>query len=372
MPKKLAAIESLRGIAALSIVLFHFDAGSHLNNRFTENAWLMVDFFFLLSGFVIALGYFDRLKVARDVFEFQAKRFLRLYPLHFVTLLVWLGIETSKYFFEQATGIVANNPAFSSNNSTAFLANLLLLQNWTLPDLTFNYPSWAISALFYTYLLYGFVVVWCAGSSRKYYCCSFLIVLTAGFLLMNFGMGTDNVTGPARCLFSFFLGTSTCVIFQCQTQSDWQKSSIPAVVAILLTVFVVALAGHNNFGWIVLAPFVFAATILVVALTSSSWFVERVLGDKRLVYLGTISFAIYLIHPAVWWCVRQVLRFVLETPTVIDSTGRMVVEISNRFYADLVTIVGLVCILALAHLAYVHIEQKITAVFLVYSGDKGV
>ena len=46
MREKLTYLESLRGIAALTVVIFHWDVNSILNNNFTKNGWLMVDFFF--------------------------------------------------------------------------------------------------------------------------------------------------------------------------------------------------------------------------------------------------------------------------------------------------------------------------------------
>ena len=44
--EKLVVLESLRGVAAISVAFFHFNTGSIFNNGFTNNAWLMVDFFF--------------------------------------------------------------------------------------------------------------------------------------------------------------------------------------------------------------------------------------------------------------------------------------------------------------------------------------
>ena len=46
MREKLTYLESLRGIAALTVVILHWDVNSILNNNFTKNGWLMVDFFF--------------------------------------------------------------------------------------------------------------------------------------------------------------------------------------------------------------------------------------------------------------------------------------------------------------------------------------
>ena len=87
--EKLLSLEGLRGIAAISVAFFHFNNGSHFNNIFVSNAWLMVDFFFVLSGFVIALNYQNKLKNIHDLLVFQKKRFFRLYPLHFIMLMVF-------------------------------------------------------------------------------------------------------------------------------------------------------------------------------------------------------------------------------------------------------------------------------------------
>ncbi len=53
MQPKLNSLESLRGLAAVGVVFFHFRMHSSFDNRFVQDLWLMVDFFFVLSGFVV-------------------------------------------------------------------------------------------------------------------------------------------------------------------------------------------------------------------------------------------------------------------------------------------------------------------------------
>ena len=84
-------------------------------------------------------------------------------------------------------------------------------------------------------------------------------------------------------------------------------------------------------GVVVLSPVLFGFTVLVLALTPSNTRVSHILNDKRLQYLGMISFSIYLTHAFVWWIVRQFLRFVVEVPTKLDSEGRVVIDIQNPF-----------------------------------------
>ena len=61
-PHRFEALDSWRGICALMVALLHFEAFSHLKDLpFFNDAYLFVDFFFVLSGFVIAANYRQRL-----------------------------------------------------------------------------------------------------------------------------------------------------------------------------------------------------------------------------------------------------------------------------------------------------------------------
>src|SRR5882672_759031 len=85
-------LDSWRGIAACLVALFHLDAYSHLYGvPFLRNSWLFVDFFFVLSGFVIAANYQQRLLDGFGVGRFLFLRLGRLYPLHFAMLALFVG-----------------------------------------------------------------------------------------------------------------------------------------------------------------------------------------------------------------------------------------------------------------------------------------
>src|SRR4249920_2879686 len=75
-------LDGLRGIAALSVVVFHFMewAYADYSKNFIAHGVLAVDFFFCLSGFVIVYAYDDRI-AKRGVPEFFISRFIRLHPL---------------------------------------------------------------------------------------------------------------------------------------------------------------------------------------------------------------------------------------------------------------------------------------------------
>jgi peptidoglycan/LPS O-acetylase OafA/YrhL len=82
-----ATLDGLRGIAAFSVVFFHLSFGPN-NTSPISKAYLAVDFFFALSGFVIAKAYEKKLSERLSLFEFIKIRVIRLYPLVFIATLM--------------------------------------------------------------------------------------------------------------------------------------------------------------------------------------------------------------------------------------------------------------------------------------------
>ena len=223
---KLESLESLRGIAAILVAIFHFKPETHFSGSFIERADLMVDFFFVLSGFVIALNYQHRLLSIYEIYHFQRRRFWRLYPLHCLMLFVFLTIEIAKFVVEIQMNIEANNPAFSKNDLNAFMTNLFLIHNWTGAEITFNTPSWSISAEFFTYLIYAIAVFLTRSTPRIFYVICMVVIMTTAMVLgqRNF-VEVSNFTGPLRCLFSFFVGVITVTIYKQLTHRNFINSS---------------------------------------------------------------------------------------------------------------------------------------------------
>ena len=128
--EKILYLESLRGIAALMVAMSHFRIDSFIyQNQFVGNSYLWVDFFFVLSGFVIALNYQFKIKNFHSLFTFQAKRFVRLYPLHLILLFIFLGLEYAEYYKEQIFNNAGIAPAFSKNTFPTFVHNIFLTHN---------------------------------------------------------------------------------------------------------------------------------------------------------------------------------------------------------------------------------------------------
>lgn len=358
--KKFKNIESLRGMAALSVVLYHFDIGSHFNVTFVKNSWLMVDFFFVLSGFVIALNYVSRITSYKDLILFQKKRFWRLYPLHLLMLFLFVFIEIAKYFAEIQLGLVANTPAFSSNNLNAFIANLFLVQNWTLNNLTYNYPSWSISAEFYTYAIFGIFVLVAKGNLARFYLLAGLVITISCLVLFENGLNEGRIAGPMRCVASFFIGTLSYKAFSILRKNFSFNNSIPSSLLFLVGIFCVIIFGSEKSGVTVLLPFIFSLIILSLVLTNDCALINKALNNYVLVYFGTISYGIYMIHALIWFIWLQFIKFFFYVTPVMNSEGKQIILIDNVYLADMITIVGVAVIIFLAHISYIYFERVFT------------
>lgn len=146
-------LDGYRFIAASLIVLFHFNSdfelGLERSTPIVNSLSVMVDFFFVLSGFVIAASYGGAMKSLADYTLFLRRRLARIGPLHLAVLALFVLPAVALAF-----GLVrAQHPdAFSLG---ALPAHVLLLQAWgAVNHEAFNGPSWSISAEWLAYLLF--------------------------------------------------------------------------------------------------------------------------------------------------------------------------------------------------------------------------
>src|SRR5258708_32734760 len=124
------ALDGWRGIAALWVALYHSPFYGHLYGvPLVRNAYLFVDLFFVLSGFVISHAYADRLGDGKAVLVFLIRRFGRLWPLHAAVLSAFVGIELLKYFGSRHGLALHHEPFTGSHGVVAIAANLALVHS---------------------------------------------------------------------------------------------------------------------------------------------------------------------------------------------------------------------------------------------------
>ena len=306
MNKRFVALDSLRGVAACFIVIFHFHPYSHFADALLiRNAYLFVDFFFALSGFIILQTYGARLQAGFGIARFMALRFGRLVPLHLFMLALFFIYECAWAVF---LGSFSDDPrpAFEGPTSIESLAaNVALLNAVGLfEDLTWNTPSWSIGAEFYTYLVFGLIIV--LFKSRAPLGC--LIAGMCGFLammwirtdttaLMDDGFTMDGFTGDGmvRCIYGFSLGALLSFTYE-RMHSFFGSAVITFSIIEIATVavclgFVIG-AGDNAYSFA--APVVFAGAVYVFA--QEKGVVSALLSWPWFAWLGTLSYSIYMVH----------------------------------------------------------------------------
>jgi peptidoglycan/LPS O-acetylase OafA/YrhL len=156
---RFSVLESSRGILAVIVVVNHLTAATHFY-RYVHNGWVAVDFFFVLSGFVIASVYQERIASAGALVRYVVRRVGRLYPLHLFMLAVLLGLEFAKIY-------TFGPPYFEGETSwPAFWSNLFLFNGFDGNAATWNYPSWSISVEIWANLLAGLLILVCGRRVR--------------------------------------------------------------------------------------------------------------------------------------------------------------------------------------------------------------
>ena len=293
------ALDGWRGLCACLVALFHFHGYSPLYGvGLIRNSYLFVDFFFVLSGFVIAWNYADRLGSWPEVRKFFVLRVGRLYPLHIFVLFLFLAMETAKL----AMGHF-NPPgpaAFSGDNQPGtVLSNVFLVQSLHLNDgLSWNGPSWSISTELWAYVV--FALVSAAVGVRSWML--WLVALAAPLFLWHVtrtGMDITYDWGLVRCLFGFAVGVWCARVHRQRaghgSAANARFATLLECIALAAVVTFVSFAGTSN--WSLLAPFVFALAVLVFAV-EGGW-LSSALRWPLFQWLGMLSYSIYLTHALV-------------------------------------------------------------------------
>ncbi|KQN25218.1 acyltransferase [Sphingomonas sp. Leaf33] len=312
---ELRALTSVRGLAAWLVVFYHI-RGSIAGLwppvvHALSYGYLAVDFFFLLSGFVIWLAWGTRLREGglATTTEFLRRRIARIWPLHGVVLtgtaLMALALA--------ATG--RSNP--EQYPFAELPLHYLLIQNWGLAYLAWNDPAWSISCELFAYLLFA-AVIGIVDLRRLTSVALFgiaaglLLALHAVFRMRGLVHLGDAIPqmGLIRCTLLFGCGTILAALWV-----RWRgRRSASAIAAIAACVAATALT-LTTIGWVpetLGIPTGFAALLLLLALTAGTR--RNPLEGRAIHYLGDVSFATYLVHYPLWTAFK--LAFVRDADAV--------------------------------------------------------
>ena len=212
---KIKYLESLRGLASFFIVIVHTNIFTTiLKIDFIINGYLFVDFFFILSGFVIAYNYLNKLKDRNQFLLFIKRRFLRLYPLHFFLLIIYFLLN----YLQVKLGFQFEE---DFNNIKSFFANLSLTQA-LIPDLgrSYNSVSWSISVEFYTYILFAFLVSFLRGNKKififmkKFHFKNIKFLTYIIILILFIILSMNKPSNYLQCIFVLFVSFLILALLQ--------------------------------------------------------------------------------------------------------------------------------------------------------------
>ncbi|MEM7478835.1 MAG: acyltransferase [Planctomycetota bacterium] len=167
MRNEIVPLTSLRFFAAFFVYAFHVRAFVYPEidelTGFISYGYIWVDFFFLLSGFVLAYNYSQRLS-SKSLLKFFVARIARIYPVHIVTLLLSVLLFVFAFFL----GISYKS---ESADLATIPAQLMLVHAWGFFDhKSLNEPSWSISAEWFAYLFFPVALFSIKHIGNNFFC----------------------------------------------------------------------------------------------------------------------------------------------------------------------------------------------------------
>ncbi len=344
-------LDALRGICAVIVVLYHFKSSGYISNLMVvRNGWLFVDYFFVLSGFVIAHSYGERLREKTvSVGRFMALRMGRIYPLHIAVLLGFVALEMLLVFGgDTIAQYVSREPFSGSRDLWSLVQNLFLIQSFGIPGGPgWNTPAWSIAAEMWTYFLFAFVFL-VRGRA--------MLVLTGALALLGLGfavMTSDDLHitfqgGFLRCVFGFAMGVLTYHAFR---RFGGIGGSAWEVALLLGTILYVSFAEDAlTFA----APFVFSAMVFVLA--SQRGVVSRLLSMKAFQVLGLLSYSIYMVHNFLHGRFAEVLQITGLVDVSVNNDG-VTSLVATPLVSDILTIAMLALLVLVSFVSY-HLVEK--------------
>ncbi|WP_033927423.1 acyltransferase family protein [Sphingomonas sp. 35-24ZXX] len=342
-------LDAARSIAALAVVCYHWrnlQPSSWVDlDRFGgglpffsvlrpiyRNGWIGVDFFFILSGFVMFMVYHSQVADRTiSAARFAVLRFSRLYPLHFAMLMALVAMQA---FHSLKTGGILHFPKDNYYDTYHFVLQLFFASNWGLQrGPSFNDPVWSVSI---EVLLYGVFFMLLARTRAS-------TAMMVGLSIFGFVLYAGNLGNAfGRGLFCFFIGCLLCRFwfayrdrpwFQCAAIALFAGTWSVAGAALLLNAdgYLAGLAGHQAAGmaspqigakvterldrvlfYLLVVVMLFPS--LLLALVASEGWLWRV--SRPLSAFGNVSYSSYLLHLPL-----MMLGQMLLGPDVVGANG---------------------------------------------------
>ena len=350
---RFSVLDSWRGLCALWVALYHFRVVGHLSeNWVTRHGFIAVDFFFTLSGFVIAHAYGQSLNTMADRVRFFIRRFGRLYPLHIATLAVVVAMEAARWGVSQSLGQTVGPPTFSGDTSlVALVANLGLVHGLGgFLKFTWNIPSWSISVELAVCLIFALISLLRLPRVSA-------VVLAAGSALLLLWMGRsvleEGQTALTRGVCGFFLGVLAQKAYAAFRARSWTLPGWVELVTPVLVFLAMWLWGYRIWP---ASGALFAVIVFIFAFEAG--LLSRLMKRTFLMRWGEISYSIYLVHyPLVMAIFGAATAVSALTGMQLLTSGRwFALDLGSRWVGDVVSIAFLAVVILISRVTYRWIE----------------
>lgn len=310
----LKALTGLRFFAAIAIVLLHIKSyyDYQFFNSLPPALVYGVSFFFVLSGFILTHVYGN--KAFPGYFTFLTARFARIWPVHISAFALLI-------LFVPANSVTFDGEGFFGKGFTLF-TNILLLQSFIpfpVHFFSYNSLSWSISTEFFFYLMFPLLIVNLRETWRTKlflaFCGGIAMVMIAWSMQLPQESSLPTALSyssflypfPLARIFEFTLGMVSYIFWSAYIKDNlkhyWFATTIEICSVVLLVLWACNILNviqninppelHQWIATIGACP-IFA--ILICAMANGNGLLGQFLGSKIMVFLGEISFAIYMYH----------------------------------------------------------------------------
>ena len=348
-------LDGFRGLSALFVVVFHLSIFNSFSELvFFRNSFYFVEFFFILSGFVLTHSCSS--SPLRPFKYFITARFFRLFPLHVYMLLVFIFLELLKLIAFNY-GVSFNNEPFTGNTDLyELLPNLLLLHAWSpfTNELSFNYLSWSVSIEFYLYVIFYSTLL--LGKKLRLLSWFSLVSVTILLIITNSDV---IVTSVERGISGFFSGVIMYQIFIKSSRFMTMKNTCFSVLEFISILSIIISLSFNYPYQDIIIKFIFCVSIYLFAFENGVF--SKIINSERIKLLGKLSFSIYMIHGAVIFLIVSLFiildKFTLSELTFMQGKQRFIS--TGTFFGDnILTLAILLIVIYLATFSYKYIELK--------------
>jgi peptidoglycan/LPS O-acetylase OafA/YrhL len=321
---KIPALTGLRAIAALWVLALHFGEGvsatwpSAVRSVFSTG-FIGVDLFFVLSGFILAWNYLREdgtLSVSRS--EFWRVRAARILPAYYISLGLALPMFLLMQFHDGLTPATIRGAIFTG------LTSLTLTQSWVSPfSYLWNNPGWSLSVEVFFYLAFPWLAVWIArwplAKLLRSIAGLYFVTIASAYLFVAFHSHPPTWKweptvdyciwiswlgcNPLVHAHEFLMGIATCLWLreeQRRSRPEWMRGPAAAGVAVFALAVLAAFRGPIPFMPALAGIHSPLFALLIYGLAKQRGIFARILSTRVFVFLGEISYSLYLTHLTVW------------------------------------------------------------------------